>query len=501
MSSKYNKYGSFIKNTFTNPSDLKPKKEEKKIEQKVIPSSKRLTGLFIGVKSNGQQGESKNNQEEAILFHPRPNVHKDNLDEPPPETLGQYHKVRKEIIFGNLIENENKVKQLILTMQLDIIQHYKKKTGSFFGERTIDIYNIMLNFKEIVSNYLLIIHIYLKKKQNRKALELFLLMCSKNKEIIEYFYRKIKEQLPKISNSNRIAKFFPNITRLFIQLLSCFIKFSLKFCKSKLYNYFVKYYLKTIYVVSETVIAKFGGLNNIGSDNDIKHIGRYFYRNFIFDISIFFFMRYEPLFISIFILQHILELHQDKTFNELLDIEQVLLLKTYYNLGLFLYVNGNTAESINYLNQTKKRLSEIKFLPLTTDRKEKCYNINENNTSNEQLPILSKFTYNNKEIESFPNNDDSKRSSNIFLSKIGNHKKEKNDNNNSIVRASGNSFLDLTQKRTFNPNINRKDTLILETESKTNLPRKSSGVLFGNQIMTLKQTEKILRKKYIMKLN
>ena len=383
-------------------------------------------------------------------------------------------------------------------------QEYNKKKSSFFGEKNTDIYNKMLNFKETISNYCLIIHLYLKKNQNKKAFELFLLMCSKNKVIIEYFYKKIQEQLPKISNSNRIGKFFPSITKLFIQLLSCFIKLSGKFSKSRLQTYYIKYYLKTIYIVSDTVINRFGGVNNVqGMDSDIKHIGRYFYRNCIFDAAIFFFMKYQPLIISNFILQHILELYQDKSFTELLDVEQVLLLKVNYNLGLFLYADGNNIDAISYLNQAKERLSDIKFLPLTKEKKEKPYNIIQSGFSNEQIPILSKLTYNNKRFGSFLNNEKIKRSSkNLFLSKINNNNintinsnnntKDLNDNSflnfnkNNILRTSGSSFMDLSIKKYSSSNKN-KVLLTLDSETKETLPRKSSGVLFGNQIMTLQQ--------------
>ena len=238
MSTKYNKYGSFIKKSYTNSINFQQNKVDKKLEQK-NPSSKRLTGLFIGLKSNALQGESKSNQEEVSTGQNQI-FHRSNLDEPAPETLGQFYEERKQIIFGDLMENENLVKQLILRTQINMNEQYKMKSNSFFGEKTSDIYNKMLYFKETISNYCLIIHIYLKHNQNKKAFELFLLMCTKNKVIIEYFYRKIQEQLPKISNSNRIGKFFPSITKLFIQLLSCFIKLSGKFSKSKLQNYFIK---------------------------------------------------------------------------------------------------------------------------------------------------------------------------------------------------------------------------------------------------------------------
>jgi hypothetical protein len=501
MSSKFNKYGSSIKKSYTNSINIQQNKVDKKSDKN--PSSKRLTGLFIGLRSNALQGESKSNQEEISTgqnqIH-RPN----NLDEPAPETLGQYYEERKKIIFGDLIDNESLIKQLILKTQIFMNQEYNKKKSSFFGEKNTDIYNKMLNFKETISNYCLIIHLYLKKNQNKKAFELFLLMCSKNKVIIEYFYKKIQEQLPKISNSNRIGKFFPSITKLFIQLLSCFIKLSGKFSKSRLQTYYIKYYLKTIYIVSDTVINRFGGVNNVqGMDSDIKHIGRYFYRNCIFDAAIFFFMKYQPLIISNFILQHILELYQDKSFTELLDVEQVLLLKVNYNLGLFLYADGNNIDAISYLNQAKERLSDIKFLPLTKEKKEKPYNIIQSGFSNEQIPILSKLTYNNKRFGSFLNNEEIKRSSkNLFLSKINNNNintinsnnntKDLNDNSflnfnkNNILRTSGSSFMDLSIKKYSSSNKN-KVLLTLDSETKDTLPRKSSGVLFGNQIMTLQQ--------------
>ena len=517
MSSKFDIYGSFIKKSYTNSINIQQNKVDKKADPK-IPSSKRLTGLFIGLRSNALQGESKNNQEEISsgqnhTFH-RPS----NLDEPAPETLGQYYEERKKIIFGDLIDNENLIKKLILKTQIFMNQEYKKKS-SFFGEKNTDIYNKMLNFKETIANYCLIIHFYIKKNQNKKAFELFLLMCQKNKVIIEYFFKKIQEQLPKISNGNRIGKFFPSITKIFIQLLSCFIKLSGKFSKSKLQNYYIKYYLKTINIVSETVINKFGGVNNVqGIDSDTKHIGRYFYRNCIFDASIFFFIKYQPLIISNFILQHILELYQDKSFTELLDVEQVLLLKVNYNLGLFLYADGNKFEAISYLNQAKERLSDIKFLPLTKEKKEKPYSIIQSGFSNEQIPILSKLTYNNKRFGSFLNNEKLKRSSkNLFLCKIKNNNnvntintnnkinndsykktyqndniKDLNDNSflnfnkNNILRTSGSSFMDLTIKKYSSTNKS-KVLVTLDSETRESLPRKSSGVLFGNQIMTLQQ--------------
>ena len=139
MSTKYNKYGSFIKKSYTNSINFQQNKVDKKLEQK-NPSSKRLTGLFIGLKSNALQGESKSNQEEVSTGQNQI-FHRSNLDEPAPETLGQYYEERKQIIFGDLMENESLVKQLILRTQINMNEQYKMKSNSFFGEKTSDIYN------------------------------------------------------------------------------------------------------------------------------------------------------------------------------------------------------------------------------------------------------------------------------------------------------------------------------------------------------------------------
>ena len=78
---------------------------------------------------------------------------------------------------------------------------------------------------------------------------------------------------------------------------------------------------------------------------------------------------------------------------------------------------------------------------LTKEKKDKTYNIIQNSISNEQAPILSKLTYNNKSFGNFLNNENLKRSSkNLFISKlssqINNNIKEQKD----IICLSINTF-------------------------------------------------------------
>ena len=522
MSEANNNQDSIIKKSYTNTIGFKMTSNiGKKMDQKKT-TTKRLTYLNFGTKSNALQNESKNQEEGQItkvspspIQQPSPTPfhrkkQENNLDVPPPETIGQYYEQRKKIIFGNLIDNENYINKLLFKTQTYMNKQYQATSNSrrntFFNVDNKAIYNTMIDFKEAISNYCLIIHLYLNKGFYKRAFELFLLMYIKNEVIINYFYKKIKDELPRISSSNRIGKFFPNLTKMFMQLLSCLIKLSGKFSKSKLQNFFIKHYLATIHVVSDTVIKKFGGQNNNTNeiDNETRHIGKYFYSNCLFDAAIFFFIKYQPLFISTFILQHILDLYHDKSFCELIDVEQVLLLKVNYNMGLFLYSDGNNIEAINNLNQAKNRLSDIKFLPLTKEKKEKpIQGILQTAISTEQMPILSKLTYSQKTFSNFLNSEKLRQSSkNFFMNKKKTKTNEglksltsNKDLNDSFYGLNNNknnfnNNLRISLNRKYPNSVNKKQSMPIndvEAIRESLLPRKSSGVLFGSQIMTLQQ--------------
>ena len=337
---------------------------------------------------NGYEIRSKNSFLGEIT---KAAINEQLMDEPAPEGLGDLYEIRKEIIFGNLIENDYLIGQFILKTQSYIFENAKIST--YFLEKTIDIYNKMIILKETVANYCLVIKLYLMRQNYNRALELFLLMLEKNKKIFEFIYKKIKDTFPRISNSNRIAKFFPLIVRKYFEVLSCLIKLSDKFNKPKIQNMIIKYYIKTFDVVRETVLNKFyQKANNNHIELDNKHISNFFYTNIFFDIGIYFFMKYHPFSIIIKLLQHILDIYQACSNTDLKTIEKILLLKTYYNLGLFLYVNGQNYESIQNLSEARNILNNIHHLPLT---KEIMNNINEksgkiNEISEVDSPLINK---------------------------------------------------------------------------------------------------------------
>ena len=399
--------------------------------KKKMPISGKATGILYGIERPINKFiESLGNKE--LLTEKK---EKYIIDEPSPEGYGDFFEERKKLLFNDFMKNENFIGQFIKKTQKNLIEKSKTRI-SFIFERSIDIYETMICLKETIANYCLVIKLYLMRNNYNRALELFLLMVQKNKNLFEYMFKKIREQFPKITNSNRIGKFFPLIIRKYLEILSCLVKLSDKFKKPQIHNMFIKYYIKTFFIVCKTVELRFNLISNGNfTISDIKNISKYLYANIYFDIGIFYFMKYHSFLFTIKLLEHVLDLYKNYISNDLLMPEGVLLLKTNYNLGLFLYADGQSHESIQYILEAKNILTLIKLNPLTRDNSKKrgnIYNIEpfENNA------ILSKSSYDNL--------------------MISNMKKEKNKSNKELK-------------------ISRKKN-----------GKKTNFILFGNQINTEK---------------
>jgi hypothetical protein len=210
--------------------------------------------------------------------------------------------------------------------------------------------------KENISNFCLIISLYLLNNKKQKSFEIYLLMCKQNKKMFEFIYGKLLSYSHKPSTNSRL--FAPKIAKMLFQILSCLIKLSGKFCKTTLQNYFCILYIKTNFLLSLRNIPK---ITLIPYKNELKYYRLYIYASCLFGTAIFNFYKYQPLSFSIYILQHILNIYQDMNIKDS-KLEQILLLKVCYNLGIFFYVNGFNNKAINSLNLAKEKLNEIELL-------------------------------------------------------------------------------------------------------------------------------------------
>ena len=313
-------------------------------------------------------------------------------DELPEESKTQYYEDRKKIIFKKLtIENDEEyILGLVKKSQLKVNNKLKQcKGGGFFSIKQEDIYWLSVLFKENISNYSLVFALYFQSNKTLDALKLFLLMSEQNKKVLEYLIHKEMEQLPKIANTNKIALFYPSITKTLLQVLSLFIKLAAKFNKSVLENYYIKQYLRIVHLMSYIVIkyvnpGKIDEINN----SQLKNERKYFYSQCLFDCSIYLFNRFQPLKIPISILQHILESYSSNINYFFNENESTLLLKINYNLSLFYYVDGFNSEAINNMNQAKDRLNDMKYFPVLKTRKSRI-------SLNEEDLMMNKLRSNN----------------------------------------------------------------------------------------------------------
>ena len=357
------------------------------------------------------------------------------------EPLGNSYEDRKKIIFGkiNINDNEQYISQMLLNSQKKINAEYVQVTSnsSFFFDVPQKVYNLILSEKENIANFFLIIHLYLLQNNFEKAKEIYLLFCKQNLKIIHHFFKKIILYCKRASPA--MLRYIPSISKIYIQILSCLIKFSGKFSKSTFENEFTLLYLKTIYLLT---VRDMQPIDSLSIKNDLNSNRLYIYSSCIFDSAIFTFYRYQPLIFSIYLLQHIINLYTDKNVKEFTKYEQLLLLKVHFNLGMFLFVNGNNNESITNLINAKNFLSEFVFNPPHTNSTNDLYaktkdnkDRNSTNLSNLDRNLLSKIKFYRQRLKSF----DDKKVNEFVLSnlkkkkltnKVVNSISQENNNNN-----------------------------------------------------------------------
>lgn len=297
----------------------------------------------------------------------------------PPEPLGEFYEIRKQIIFNkiDIINNEKIFAKLLTDSQ------YKAnnmiKIGNVFTTSK-DVYDWALELKENISNYFLVIHSYLIAKKIDNAKFIFLQMDRQNRDKIETIYEQINKNFKNMTNSNFIGKFFPTIIKTFLKILSVIIKYCARLNKLILENYYLKLYLLTINVVKNTIINKFIS-DNQGIENDFKNLGRFFYFDCLYKQSIYYFMRYQSFEIINEVLNYIAEKYINFNDSSMTNYERILLLKVNYNLGLIYYSMGKTQDALLKFDESNDHLKNIYNFPyiiINITQKEKQKKSSEN---------------------------------------------------------------------------------------------------------------------------
>ena len=337
-------------NSFFSSQNSVDKSNSEKSEVKNPPKFIRMKSSFFG--SSNSKGSS--------FFGPsKTNSWID--DRPAGETLSEFYETRKKIIFKkiNVINNQKEFAKLILDSQTKA-NNIIKTEGLFSTPR--EVYDWAVELKENIANYFLVINSYLNAKRDNTAYHLFLLLDMQNREKFDKIFEQIRKNFKNMSNSNRIGKFYPSIIRFFIQILSIVIKYSVKFNKIYHENFYLKKYLLTIDIVKNTVANRFIA-HNPGPEYDFKNLGRFFFFDCVFKQGIYSFIRYQSFDIIIDIFIDIIEKYRDIDDMNIINLEQILLLKTTYNLGLLLYVTGNIPEALSKIDESLEHLKNIYYFP------------------------------------------------------------------------------------------------------------------------------------------
>ena len=109
-------------------------------QKKLSNNSKRASGIIIGINTSSPFfNEINTNRDSSSKVRSKSLI----IDEPSPEGKALLYDDRKEIIFGNLIENDYLIDQFILKTQLTMMKHSKIKS-SYFGETNVDVYDKMI---------------------------------------------------------------------------------------------------------------------------------------------------------------------------------------------------------------------------------------------------------------------------------------------------------------------------------------------------------------------
>ena len=283
---------------------------------------------------------------------------------PEPKYFKEFDGSRKTLIFNKkAIFDKKFITKFLLSNQEKLNKEYNSsKKSSFWKSTNQQIYDFVVIFKACMANYLLVLHLYNINNCKKEELQLFLFILKENKDKCDFINQKIEENIFKMQSSNRIAKYYPGLIKMFMEIISIFIKLSAKFYKTDFVNYFVKLYMKIILYI---LIAFTDVLNSnfVGEtiDTDMKTSSRYFYASCLNNLAIFHFYKYQPLYISNKIFKHIFSLYEGLSSNDLLNIEQIFILTIHYNFGLLLHLDGNSIKSISQLKRASYIISQIKY--------------------------------------------------------------------------------------------------------------------------------------------
>ena len=353
----------------------------------------------------------------------------------------------------NLNESTNEKKKFILN---DLRKYIIKIEKNFKNEGNILLYEssrasgVVLDFyfvkklESLIARFSLIIFIFIQNERVDQAKDIFLLMLKENRLYINYIEKKIMEYYSITNRNMNIAKDYPRMTYELIRIYSFIIKYSQFFNMMNYRNIFLGRYFEILFFIYNFFMYK--GNNRMFSQ-ETKNLLNYWFSFALHNVSYFSALNYFPLSLTINLSNYIINLYNNLDDNIFTDSEKSLIIKTFYNLGLFYYLNGKKDEALLVLDKAKERirnsedLVETSFYQINIKKKDsvnvlvtktkKAENSLFNNSIEEHLLTNRLSTNNNSFSENIKNNLTINTNN-----EEENSKKEKNKNESIIEKIS-----------------------------------------------------------------
>ena len=248
----------------------------------------------------------------------------------------------------------NIIRKYIIKMQIIFIKEAEETIRkNKYNQNFLFISFFMKILETLIARYSLIIFLLIKNKKSTQAKDIFLLMIKENYIYIQYIEKSIIEWYSVSNKKINISKEFPKLTYELIQIYSFIIKYSQYFNMMNYSNIFLGRYLDVIYFIYNFFIYK----STIrGLTLDTKNQINYFLSLSLHYASYNLIFNYSPLNLSIYFNNFVFNLYKHSDENNLTRSEKSLIIKVLYNLGLFLYLNGEKDKAIDYLTESKEML-------------------------------------------------------------------------------------------------------------------------------------------------
>ena len=238
----------------------------------------------------------------------------------------------------------------------------------------LDFYFIK-KLENLIARYSLVIFIFIQNERLEQAREIFLLMLKENKIYIDYSDKKIIEYYSTKNRTINIAKEYPRMTYEVIRIYSFIIKYSQFFNMMNYRNIYLGRYFELLFFIYNFFVRKG---NNRMFNLETKNQLSYWFSFALHNVTYFLISNYFPLNISIKLSNDIIRFYETFEDNNLTDLEKSLLIKTFYNLGLFHYLDGKKDEALMNLDKAKEKLinteendiSDASFYQMNIKKKE-----------------------------------------------------------------------------------------------------------------------------------